>query len=159
MIINNKIQRTFTGPLTMIGFTFMFLAVVFVFSGIWYFAVPVFVLAMFFLFTWSGVTIDIEKRLIKPYYMVFGLFKRGNWISIDRFVGLTLVPMQKVYAMYSNSNRKNSSVSNDFRVYLVDHRKRPSFALRSCKTRDQAQDSMDEFSIWLKLPVYSIRKH
>ena len=159
MIINHKIQQTFTGSLTMIGITFMILAVVFVFTGIWYFAVPIFVFAMFFLFTWSGVTIDTENRRVKPYYMVFGLFRRGNWISIDRFVGLTLVPMQKVYALYSNSNRKNSSVSNDFRVYLVDHRKRPSFALRSCKSQEQAQNSMDEFSIWLKLPVYSIRKH
>lgn len=159
MIIDNKIQRTFPGPLTMIGITFLVLSVTFVVSGLWYFGIPFFILALFFLFTYSGVIIDTYKHQFKPYYMVFGLIKRGSWISIDSFVGLTLVPMQKVYAMYSRSNRTNSSVSKDFRVYLVDHRKRPAYALKSCKTAEQAQNSMDEFSIWLKLPVYSIKKH
>jgi hypothetical protein len=91
--------------------------------------------------------------------MVFGLFKRGQWISLEKYVGLTLVPMQKVYSMYSQSNRKIKSVSNDFRVYLVDQHKRPAFALKSCKTEDLAHNSMDEFSIWLKMPVYSVKRH
>lgn len=159
MIIDNKIQRTFSGPLTIIGITFMFLAVTFVFTGIWYIAIPIFVVALFLLFTWSGVVIDTENRRFKPYYMVFGLFKRGQWISLEKYLGLTLVPMQKVYAMYSRSNRKIKSVSNDFRVYLVDHHKRPAFALKICKTEELAHNSMDEFSIWLKLPVYSVKKH
>lgn len=159
MIIDNKIQRTFPGPLTIIGTTFLFLAVAFVFTDIWYVAVIFFISALFFLFTWSGIIIDTENRRFKPYYMVFGLFKRGQWISLEKYLGLTLVPMQKVYSMYSRSNRINKSVSNDFRVYLVDYRKRPAFALKSCKTEELAHNSMDEFSIWLKLPVYSVKKH
>jgi len=159
MKIDNKIQRTFPGPLTIIGITFLVLAFGFVISGIWYFGVSFFIFSLFFLFTYSGVTIDTEKRQIRPYYMVFGLLKRGKWIPIEHFVGLTLVPMQKVYSMYSNSNRKNDSVSKDFRVYLVDHRKRPAYAIKACKTEEQAQNSMDEFAIWLHLPVYSVKKH
>lgn len=159
MIIDNKIQRTFSGTLTIIGITFMILAISFVFTGIWYIAIPVFVVALFFLFTYSGVLVDTENRRFKPYYMVLGLFKRGQWISLEKYLGLTLVPMQKVYAMHSRSNRKNKSVSNDFRVYLVDGRKRPAFALKSCKTEELAHNSMDEFSIWLKLPVYSVKRH
>ncbi len=159
MIIDNKIQRTFTGPLTILGITFMFLALTFVFTGIWYIAIPIFVLALFFLFTWSGVIIDTENRRIKPYYMVFGLFKRGQWISLGKYPGLTLVPMQKVYKMYSQSNRKSKSATNDFRVYLIDSHKRPAFPLKKCKIEDDAKNCMDEYSIWLKLPVYSVRKN
>ena len=68
----------------------MFLAVTFVFTGIWYIAIPIFVVALFLLFTWSGVVIDTENRRFKPYYMVFGLFKRGQWISLEKYLGLTL---------------------------------------------------------------------
>ena len=159
MIIDNKIQRTFSGPLIIIGVTFMVLAVAFVFTDIWYIAIIFFISALFFLFTWSGIIIDTENRRFKPYYMVFGLFKRGQWISLEKYLGLTLVPMQKVYAMYSRSNRKNKSVSNDFRVYLVDRHKRPAFPLKNCKKVDDAKNSMDEYSIWLKLPVYSVHKN
>lgn len=159
MIIDNKIERTFAGPLTIMGITFMVVSLILVLTGMWYVAIPVFIIALFFLFTWSGVVIDTENRRFKPYYMVFGLFKRGQWISLEKYPGLTLVPMQKVYAMYSQSNRKSKSVSNDFRVYLIDKHKRPAFALKKCKNAEDGKNSMDEFSIWLKLPVYSVRKN
>jgi hypothetical protein len=159
MIIDNKIEQTFTGPLTIMGISFLIVSISLVFTGIWYVAIPVFIIAMFFLFTWSGILIDIENRRFKPYYMVFGLFKRGQWISLEKYLGLTLVPMQKVYEMTSQSNRKSKSVSNDFRVYLVDQHKRPAYAFKKCKNAEDGKNSMDEFSIWLKLPVYSVRKN
>jgi len=159
MIIDNKIEQTFTGPLTIMGITFLIVSIFPVFNGTWYVGIPFFIIALFFLFTWSGVIIDTENRRFKPYYMVFGLFKRGQWISLDKYLGLTLVPMKKVYATYSQSNRKSNSVSNDFRVYLIDHHKRPAFALKKCNNAENGKNSMDEFSIWLKLPVYSVRKN
>ena len=159
MIINNKIQQTFSGPLIFIGITFLLIAVILVLNSLWYIGIPVFFIALFFLFTWSGIEIDTEKRTIKPFYMLFGLFKNGKQIPVDQYIGLTLVSMQKVYNLSSQSNRTNRSVSDDFRVYLVDKRKKPAVPLKSCKTSDEAQNSMDEFSIWLKLPVYSVKKH
>jgi hypothetical protein len=159
MIIDNKIEQTFTGPLTVMGITFFIVSNILVFTGLWYVAIPVFIIAAFFLFTWSGVVIDTNEKRFRPYYMVFGLFRRGQWISLEKFPGLTLVPMQKVYAMYSQSNRKSESASSDFRVYLIDHHKRPAFALKKCKNAVDGKNSMDEFSIWLKLPVYSVRKN
>ena len=91
--------------------------------------------------------------------MIFGLFKRGKWESLEKYRGLTLVPMQKVYSTYSRSNRKNSSTKSDFRVYLVNKAKKPAFPLKSCKSMEAAQNGMDEFSIWLKMPVFSVKKH
>jgi len=158
MIIDNKIEKTFSGPLVIMGITFLTLAVVLILNQLWIFGVLSFIVACFFLFTFSGIEIDTEKRSIKPYYMVFGLLKRGKWESIEKYRGLTLVPMQKVYTTFSRSNRKNSSVKSDFRVYLVNKTKKPAFPLKSCKTREDAQNSMDEFAIWLKIPVYSVKK-
>jgi len=159
MIINNKIEKTFSGPLVIMGITFMVVAAILILNYHWIFGFASFVVAGFVLFTYSGIEIDTEKRMIKPYYMVFGFLKRGKWESLENYRGLTLVPMQKVYTTFSRSNRKNLSVKNDFRVYLVNKAKKPAFPLKSCKNQEEAQNSMDEFSIWLKMPVYSVKKH
>ena len=158
MIIDNKIEKTFSGPLAVMGTTFLVLAVILVITYHWVFGLISFMVGGFILFTFSGIEIDTEKRMIKPYYMVLGFWKRGKWESLEKYRGLTLVPMQKVYNTFSQSNRKNKSVKNDFRVYLVNKAKKPAFPLKSCKTREAAQNSMDEFSIWQKMPVYCTKK-
>ena len=159
MNIDNKIQQTFNGPLIFIGITFILTAITLVLSRLWYLGALSFIVACFLLFTFSGMEIDTERRMIKPYYMLFGLFKKGKWQSLEKYIGLTLVPMRRVYSVFSRSNKKNDSESDDYRVYLVNRSKKPALPLKSCKTRDAAQNSMDEFSIWLKMPVYSVKRH
>jgi hypothetical protein len=159
MLIDNKIEKTFSGPLVIMGITFFVIAAILTLTYHWIFAVASFFVAAFLLFTFSGIEIDTEKRMIKPYYMIFGFLKRGNWESLDNYRGLTLVPMQKIYNTFSRSNRKNLSTKSDFRVYLVNKAKKPAFPLKSCKTMEAAQDSMDEFSIWLKLPVFTVKRY
>ena len=124
----------------------------------WIAAIILFVLAWFCLITFSGVEIDKETRTFRAYTSYFGFLKTGKWKPIDEYVGLTLVPMKKVFTMYSRSNRRNSSFENDFRIYLVNRSKKPAIVVKICKTREQAQTSIDEFSIWLKMPVYSVKK-
>lgn len=159
MLIDNKIERTFSGPLVIMGATFFAVTVILMLTYHWIFGTLSFLIAAFLLFTYSGIEIDTDKRMIKPYYMVFGFLRRGNWESLEKYKGLTLVPMRKVYKTFSRSNRESLSTKNDFRVYLVNKSKKPAFPLKSCKTRQAAQDSMDEFSIWLKMPVYSVKKN
>ncbi|GAB1450446.1 hypothetical protein MASR2M47_05020 [Draconibacterium sp.] len=159
MIIDNKIEKTFSGPLVVMGASFLAITVVLVLTYHWFFGIASFTVAAFLLFTYTGIEIETEKRAIKPYYMVFGFLKRGKWESLDNYRGLTLVPMQKVYSTFSRSNRKHISKKSDFRVFLVNKAKRPAFPLKSCKTRDDAQNSMDEFSIWLKMPVFTVKKY
>ena len=159
MLIDNKIEKTFSGPLVIMGTTFFAVTVILMLTYHWIFGTLSFLIAAFLLFTYSGIEIDTDKRMIKPYYMVFGFLRRGNWESLEKYKGLTLVPMRKVYKTFSRSNRESLSTKNDFRVYLVNKSKKPAFPLKSCKTRQAAQDSMDEFSIWLKMPVYSVKKN
>ncbi len=159
MLIDNKIEKTFSGPLVIMGVTFIAITVIMILNYHWFFGTASFVIAAFILFTYSGIEIDTEKRMIKPYYMVFGFLRRGKWESLEKYKGLTLVPMRKVYQTFSRSNRENQSTKSDFRVYLVNKSKKPAFPLKSCKNQQAAQDSMDEFSIWLKMPVFSVKKH
>ena len=110
----------------------------------------------FLLLSFSGVQIDIKKRKIKSYNSFFGFIKTGKWKPIDKYMGVTLVRMRKVYNLYSRSNRINSSKIKEFRIYFVDRAKKPAVAIKICKTNEDAQNSLDEFAIWLKLPVYSV---
>jgi hypothetical protein len=137
----------------------MAMAVILVIVSVWILGILSFVIASFLLFTFSGIEIDTVNRQIKPYYMFFGLFRNGKWQSLEKYVGLTLVPMRKVYSVFSRSNRRSDSEKDDFRVYLVNKSRKPALPLKSCKTQEAAQDSMDEFSIWLKMPVYSVKRH
>ncbi len=82
----------------------------------------------------------------------------GKWKPIDNYLGVTIVPMNKIQTIYSRSNRINSSSKNEFNIHLVNKAKKPALAIKKCKTREAAQDSLDEFAIWLKLTVYSVKK-
>lgn len=114
------------------------------------------VIALFLFATYSGVEIDTEKKRFREYNKWFGLFKIGKWKALHDYLGATLVSMNKVHRMYSRSNRVNSSSQKEFWIYLVNKTKRPAIAIKRCKTHKQGQISLDEFSIWLKLPVFSI---
>lgn len=157
MIIDNKISKTLNGPTIFLGITFLFLGVVFIFQKSWIAGAGFTILATFLLFTSSGIIIDTEKKRIKPYYNLFGIYKHGTWESLDQYVGVTLVPMKKTQAVYSRSNRQTSSTEKYFEIFLVNKNKRPAVPIKKCKTPEVAQNSLDEFSIWLKMPVFSVR--
>lgn len=158
MKIENKIEPLLNGPMKFAGYTFLLLAVFFVYEGSVITGIVVALLVSFFVFSFSGVEIDTTGRRIKQYNRVFGLFKTGRWRSLDAFTGLTLVPMRRVSSIASRANIVNSTVENDYRIYLVNKARKPAVAIKVCKNREQAQNSLDEFSIWLKLPVYSIKR-
>jgi len=158
MIIQNKIQQTFNGPLIFMGITFLVIAVGFVIATHWIVGILSFSVACFMLFTWSGIEINAENREIKPFYMLFGLIKSGKWISLNPYIGITLVPMKKVYSVLSRSNQVNSSVYENFRVYLVGKNKKPAIPLSSFKTANDAEKSINELKVLLNLPILNIKK-
>ncbi len=157
MIINNKIEKTLEGPTIFFGITFLIIGISMFFASMWVLGVAGILISLFLLFSYSGIVVDTERKAIKPYNCWFGIIKTGTWESMEKYIGLTLVPMNKVYSMYSRSNRRNESVERDYRIYLVNKSRKPSLALKRCKDKGKAQNSMDEFSIWLKLPVYTVK--
>jgi hypothetical protein len=40
----------------------------------------------------------------------------------------------------------------------VNKARKPAIAIKTCPTREEAQNSIDEFSIWLKVPVFSVKR-
>lgn len=123
----------------------------------WYFAGISLIIATYLFTTFSGVEIDTENNKFRAYNKHFGLLKTGRWRTLNDYQGVTLVPMKNVTKMYSRSNRVNESSRKEFRVYLVNKAKRPAIEIKRCKTQEQGQNSLDEFSIWLKIPVFSVK--
>jgi hypothetical protein len=161
--INNSLGKTFGGPPLFAAYLFLGTGIIVVpfdnFSPLAVGLGVVFVLASaFVIFTLSGVEIDTETGLVKQYNKIFGLIKTGKWQSLDAFIGVTLIHMKKIYRIASRANLTTSTTEKDYRIFLVNKNRRPAFAIKKCKTPDQAQKSLDEFSIWLKCPVFTTQK-
>lgn len=157
MIIDNKIQKTLDGPSIFLGITFLVIGIVLLVAANWALGSVSVIISLFLLLSYSGIDIDTEQQKIRPYNMFFGFFKSGKWESLEKYIGLTLIPMRRVYSVYSRSNQQNVSTEKDFRIYLVNKAKKPSIPVKKCRTPEKAQNCIDELSIWLKLPVYTVK--
>ncbi|NCB09660.1 MAG: hypothetical protein EOM73_16070 [Bacteroidia bacterium] len=158
MKINNKLDSVMTGPMKLGGYIFLFSAVFAIYQGALLLGISVAVVILFFIFSFSGVEIDTVTRRIKQYNQFFGLFKVGKWESLDTYAGVTLVPMRKVSTIASRANLTTSTVQKDYRIYLVNKAKKPAVAIKICKSKELGQNSLDEFSVWLKMPVFSVKR-
>lgn len=157
MYIENKIDRLLTGPIIFVGYIFIITGILIAIQNL-ILGIIIAVLAAFFTFSYSGVEIDTSNRRIKQYTKILGFYKTGKWRHLDAFLGLTLIPMRKVNTIASRANLTTSTIDRDYQIFLVNKAKKPAFAIKKCKTREQAQNSIDEFSIWLKMPVYSAKR-
>ena len=159
MIIKNQTSRTATGVFFFLGLSFLISGILALFIEKWIFAAIQLPIAGFLLLSYSGVEINTDNRLFRNYNMFFGLIKTGKWKSLDNYIGLTLVPLKTIYRSFSQSNRSFTDSKRDFCIYFVNKQKRPALLIKKCKTFEKAHQSMDEFSIWLKMPVYSIKRN
>ncbi|MFW5755182.1 MAG: hypothetical protein ACOCWD_03800 [Tangfeifania sp.] len=158
MKIDNKIGYLFGKAARFTGIIFIFLVIFSLIQGDWGIALLVLVIVAFVLFSYSGVDINTEKRQVRQYKRLFGFIKTGEWKSIQPYLGVTLIPFTRKESMASWSNRTNTVKETDYRIYLVNAARKPAFAIKRCNNLEQAQDSIDEFSIWLKLPVFSVKR-
>lgn len=158
MQIDNKTSRFLVFPYILFGFGLLVIGVGETIAKHWIAGGFFLFIAGFLFATYSGTEIDTKQRRFREYNCWFGLFRTGKWEPLDNYKGITLVSMNKVYRMYSRSNRVNSSSQKEFNIYLVNNKKRPAIVLKKCKTHQQGKNSLDELSIWLKMPVYSINK-
>ncbi len=148
-----------SGPSVFIGYSFLFSGIFNLTMQQWVGGIIISIIGSFLLFTYSGVEIDTEKKKIKQYYKLFGFIKTGKWKPVGKkYIGVTLVRLKEVQNVFSRSNKWGSTHKIVYKIYLVNQLKKPELAIKKCSNRDSAQDSLDEFAIWLKLPVYSIKR-
>lgn len=159
MMVNNKIERFLPPAYSWFVFVFVAMGLVALGHKQWVVGFPCWVLAWYLLATYSGVEMDCEKRLFRPYNRHWGLWTVGQWRSLDSYLGVTLVPVRRVYSVFSRSNLRMPMSVSDYRIYLVDLNKKPAVCVKVCKNKEEGQRSMDELAIWLKMPVYSVKNN
>ncbi len=157
MLINNTTSRFLSGPYIYFGLIFLIVGIMSLLNQQWILAIFCLIVCGYLFGTYTGMEIDTEKRIFREYNKHFGIFKSGQWQSIDRFIGLTVVSMKSVYKIYSRSNRTNASSKTEFRVYFVNQHKKPDLVIKKCNTPEEAQNKMDELALWLHLPVFSVK--
>ena len=158
MIVNNKTEQAFGRTTAFAGLIFLLSGIVMIVAGAIVLGAVAAILSAFVLFTYSGVELDTARRRIKQYNKIFGIIKTGKWQSLEPYIGLTLIPISTIETMASWSNRISSTKSTDYRIYLVNKAKKPAFVIKKCFSKENAINSLDEFSLWLKLPVYSVKR-
>jgi len=156
--IDNKIEKPFGKTAVFVGVVFLITGTLMALNGAIIWGILVVLFAALVVFTFSGIEIDTEKYEVRQYNKWFGLFKTGKWKSLQAYIGVTLVPITTRESMASWSNRVTSNKKTDYRIYLVNKARKPAFAIKTCITREAAQNSIDEFSIWLKVPVFSVKR-
>lgn len=158
MKIDNKIGNAFGRTAVFVGGLFLITGASFIYFEAYVTGVVVQIISLFVIFSYSGVDIDTDKKQIRQYNKLFGLIKIGRWESASDYRGITLIPFVKSESMASWSNRTNTTRTRDYRIFLVNKAKKPAFAIKCCRNIDDAKNSLDEFSIWLKMPVFSARR-
>ena len=151
MIIRNRLDRSFGPLMAFAGIILFFAGVIMVrhLAGI------ILLLAGALLATTTDETsIDVPRQRIRSGTQILHLFTLGKWQEVREFAGLTLIPVRKQYAMYSLSNRKNAMDECDFRIFILDKRRKPAFALAKYTNRDEALQVLDNLSLTLHLPVF-----
>ncbi len=157
MLINNTTSRFLTGPYIYFGLIPLLIGIIGLLDQQWIVAIFCLTIAWYLFGTNSGMEINTDKKTFREYNKHFGIFKSGQWKSINQFIGLTVVSMKSVYKVYSRSNRTNASSKTEFRVYFVNEHKKPEHLIKKCNTQEEAQNKMDELALWLHLPVFSIK--
>ncbi len=157
MKVDNKIERAFGRTAVFAGVIFLITGIFMLFAGAYIIGAVTFLLAVFVVFTDAGVELDTDKRMMRMYNNWFGFIRTGKWKSLRDYIGVTLVPVSRWESMSSWSNRVTSTKTTDYRIFLVNEARKPAVAIKKCKTRENAQNSLDEFSLWLKVPVYSVK--
>lgn len=158
MKIDNKIENAFGRTAIFVGGLFLIASAAFIYFQAYFTGIIVQIISLLVIFSYSGVDIDTDKKQLRQYNKLFGLFKIGPWKSINKYRGVTLIPFVKSELMVSWSNRTTTLRTREYRIFLVNKANKPAFAIKCCRNIDEAKDSLDEFSIWLKLPVFTTRK-
>lgn len=157
MEIDNKIENIFGKNAVFAGYIFLFAGFAFLYFTAYITGILLMIISGFIIFSFTGVEIDTEKRQVRQYDKYFGIIKNGKWKSLDSFRGITFIPFVRTDTMASWSNRITSVKRSDYRIYLVNKALKPAFAIKRCNTKEEALGSLDEFSLLLKLPVYTVK--
>lgn len=153
MIENNRLGKTFGPQLSFSGWILLLFGVFFITD---FMGMALVVLGLFLGSMTDGVLIDFDQRKIKRYSSPFGLNFPGRWEEIDEHAGIVIIPFRKEYAVLSRSNRRNTTVISDFRIFLTGSNHKPRYSIKACAGKEEAVLEAEKLSGLLHVPIMKI---
>jgi hypothetical protein len=101
---------------------------------------------IFMAFTFSGTIVDTDKKRIKPYTCIFGVFNAGKWISLNLFTRFHIAKVTGRYTAYSRGNVRFDMDVSDVRLLLVNNDDTVKIAINKFKNFEEAQKAKEELS-------------
>jgi len=155
MVITNKLDKSFGPQMVFPGYLMMGIGLMFIFDIMGFFLF----LAGFVLVTTNDfVSIDTQKRTVGKFSGPFGLRLFGKWEELDNYEGITLVPIKTRQVILSRSNKQHSTEQDDYRIFLVGHDHKPTYAIYKNSLKENAQKEMEKLADVLHWKVWTIDK-
>lgn len=143
MTVKNKLDKTF-GP---VG---SFAGIVILLFGIYaafysWVGFTTIIVGAFLAFTNTSSLIDFENKKIKFSNNLFGVISIGYWLEVKPDMNLKVLNVAKVNIAYSQSNRKTSSKTQDYRITLYSSDDRQLVALKKFNEKEDASKELAEY--------------
>jgi hypothetical protein len=143
MIRNNNLGKFFGPSVSYMGYVFIACGLFASFYSLM--ALTLIIPGIFLLFTYDGILIDTDKKKLKPYTALFGLFKTGNWIDADQFTRFKIVKSTKKYTSYSRGSVRFDMKVSDIELLLINRNGTKKIILNKYNNFEDARKEMDEF--------------
>lgn len=110
-------------------------------------------LGLFFVFTYTGTTIDTHRNTVSQFTAVFGLFKSSDKENLNIFTGLVILPDNEKYHVFSNGNRRIDTTTGKIIISLVDDSRFKQVLVGKYKSLEKANEDILVISNQINIPI------
>jgi len=146
-IRSNNLGKFFGPSVSYMGYVFIISGIVGAFYSL--LALTLLIPGFFLAFTYNGIIIDTDLKRLKPYTLLFGIYKTGNWINADQFTRFNIIKATKRYTSYSRGSVQFDMNVSDIELLLINRNGSKKVILDKFNNFEDAHKEMDELSSML----------
>jgi len=94
-------------------------------------------------FTTSGTIIDLKIKRVKSFTAVFGLFRIGKWLELNKFSRFNISRVKGKYNLYSRGMVMHRMNTVDIRLLLTNHSGSKKLIVNNYTSFEDAQMEME----------------
>jgi hypothetical protein len=141
---NNNLGKFFGPSSSYVGY--IFIACGIFASAYSLLALTLIIPGVFMAFTYNGTIIDTDKKRLKPYTSLFGIFRTGKWIDTDQFTRFNIIKATKKYTTYSRANVRFDMDVSDIELLIINRNGSQKVVLNKYSNFEDAHKEMEELS-------------
>jgi hypothetical protein len=146
-IRNNNLGKFFGPSSGYMGYVFIICGIVAVSYSL--LGLTLLIPGFFMAFTYNGTFVDTEKKRIKSYTALFGIFKTGKWINANQFTRFNILKATKKYTTYSRAYVRFDMNVSDIELLLINRNGSKKIVLNKYSNFEDAHKEMEELSLLL----------